>query len=110
VPPKRGQVDETKEDEYDCRDEMQRATHANFGATVMARTKRIMSIGKHVQNILNFLKAMIFMASMAQENIMLARIFHKMTGFSRLARVPEEKSRWTALVFWRRHCFGLIPL
>jgi hypothetical protein len=40
----------------------------------------------------------------------LARIFHKMTGFSRLARVPEEKSRWTALVFWRRHGFGRIPL
>ena len=40
----------------------------------------------------------------------LARIFHKLSGFSRLARVPEEKSGGTALVFRFRHNSGLNPL
>jgi uncharacterized protein YgbK (DUF1537 family) len=40
----------------------------------------------------------------------LARIFHKLSGFSRLARVPEEKLDWTALVFRFRQNLGLIPL
>jgi hypothetical protein len=40
----------------------------------------------------------------------LTRIFHKLSGFSRLARVPEEKLDWTALVFRFRQNLGLIPL
>jgi hypothetical protein len=40
----------------------------------------------------------------------LARIFHKLSGFSRLARVPEEESGGTALVFRFRHNSGLNPL
>jgi hypothetical protein len=42
--------------------------------------------------------------------LVLTRIFHKISCFSHLARVPEEKSGWTALVFWFRHHLGLIPL
>jgi hypothetical protein len=44
------------------------------------------------------------------EKRLLARIFHKLSGFSRLARVPEEKLDWTALVFRFRQNLGLIPL
>jgi hypothetical protein len=38
------------------------------------------------------------------------REWYKLSGFSRLARVPEEKLDWTALVFRFRQNLGLIPL